>query len=50
MNPEKLSSPSEELHQMVDDHENGGVKTQRGGHHESVSISRIAPFFGKEQQ
>ena len=50
MLPAKLSPPSEGLHQKVDTHENRAVKIQRGGHPKSISIARIAPSFGKEQQ
>ena len=49
MRPEKFSPPSEGSFQIVDAHANLTVKIQRGGHREDMSITRIAPFFGKEQ-
>ena len=49
MRPTKLSPPSEGPYQIVEVHVNGKVKTQRGGHREDISITRIASFFGKEQ-
>ena len=49
MRPENLSPQSKGPFQIVEVHANGTVKMQRRGHREDVSISRIAPFFGKEQ-
>ena len=50
MRPSKLSHPSKGPFQIVEIFNNGAAKIQRGGYRESISITRIAPFFGKEQQ
>ena len=50
MRPSKLSHQSKGPFQIVEIFNNGVVKIQRGGYRESISITRIAPFFGKEQQ
>ena len=50
MRPEKWMPPNEGTCQTVEILNNGLVKIQRRGHRESISITRIAPFFAKEQQ
>ena len=48
--PAKLRPPSEVPCQTVDIRNNIAVKTQRGGCRQTISITRIAPFFSKEKQ
>ena len=50
MRPTKLSPTREDPCQIAEVHENGTVKTPRGGNREDIPITRIAPFLAKNNK
>ena len=47
MRPTKLSAPSKGPYQVVKINNNSTLKIQRGGFREIISITRVTPYFMK---